>query len=48
MSKELIYILIIGAICLVGITVTFFLAYQEEMKGVYYRIEHMGDDDDPL
>lgn len=46
MSKEWIYVLIVGAISFVGFVVCFMLAMKEEMDSVYYRIEHMGDDDD--
>ena len=46
MSKDWIYILVIAAICTIGFVVCFMLAMKEEMDSVYYRIEHMGDDDD--
>lgn len=45
MSKELICILVIGAVCIIGLLVCFFKAYHDAMSDVVYRIEHMDDDD---
>ena len=45
MSKELICILVIGAVCIIGLLACFFKAYAEEMSDVMDRIEHMDDDD---
>ena len=44
MSKELICILVIGAVCLIGLAFCFYRAVDEEINSVVDHIEHMDDD----
>ena len=46
--NNLFIILIIGVILVCALGIVFYLAYDEEMRGVVDRIENTEDDDDYL